>query len=128
MFCCRDNNFTSSHLAENESTSSSSSGTQPDFLTKVNNVQSLINSLKTYYENVLDQVLVVSLPSALTICAEPVTRESLDEMNTVLLLILGAAVQCNQNETVIGSIKNLPTSVQHSFVSLIQEVNHLSFN
>ena len=60
------------------------------------------------------QVVVVRLPNALSICADPITRESLAEMNTVLLLILGAAVQCNQNETVIGSIKNLPTHVQVS--------------
>ena len=109
----RDPTFSTHHDLTQDPTS---------FQTKVSNVQGLVKSLKTYYENVLGQILVVRLPNAVTICSEPTTKESLDEMNMVLLLILGAAVQCNQNETVIGSIKNLPTSVQHSFVSLIQEV------
>lgn len=86
------------------------------------NVQSVLKSLKNFYEGVLGQILIVRLPDPLVMCQEPPTKDSLDEMNTLLLLILGAAVQSNQNEQIIGSIKNLPTEVQHSFVDKIKEV------
>lgn len=43
-------------------------------------------------------------------------------MEKLLLLILGAAVQCSHKEDLIGSIKNLPFGTQHAFVSKIREV------
>ena len=43
-------------------------------------------------------------------------------MEKLLLLILGAAVQCSHKEDLIGSIKNLPIETQHAFVDKIKEV------
>ena len=74
-------------------------------------------------QDVLNQCLVVALPDPLTICQDSPTLRSLAEMDSLLLLILGAAVQCSQKEHVIGSIKNLPTELQHEFVEKIQEVS-----
>jgi len=93
-----------------------------DYRSKVSNLDLLIKKLKSYYEDVLNQCLVVALPDPLTLCQDSPTPRSLAEMDSLLLLILGAAVQCSQKEHVIGSIKNLPTELQHEFVEKIQEV------
>ena len=70
----------------------------------------------------LGQTLVVKLPETLSICHEPPLEHSLAEMEKLLLLILGAAVQCSHKEDLIGSIKNLPIETQHAFVEKIKEV------
>ncbi len=70
----------------------------------------------------LGQTLVVNLPDVLTICHEPPVEKSLEEMDRLMLLILGAAVQCKNKEDLIGSIKNLPVQTQHAFVPKIKEV------
>jgi len=41
----------------------------------------------------------------------------------VLLLLLGAAVQCEQKEMFIDAITGLDIQVQHSIVDLIKEVS-----
>lgn len=70
----------------------------------------------------MGQTLVVKLPDTLAICHEPPVEKSLEEMEKLLLLILGAAVQCSHKEDLIGSIKNLPIGTQHAFVDKIKEV------
>jgi len=93
-----------------------------NFHDKVTNMEALIRSLKTYYEEELEQTLVVKLPDTLAMCHEPPVEKSLEEMEKLLLLILGAAVQCSHKEDLIGSIKNLPIETQHAFVDKIKEV------
>ena len=66
--------------------------------------------------------MVVKLPDTLAMCHEPPVEKSLEEMEKLLLLILGAAVQCSHKEDLIGSIKNLPIETQHAFVDKIKEV------
>ena len=66
---------------------------------------------------------MVALPDPLVMCSEPTTSRSLHEMDSLLLLILGAAVQCSQREHIIASIKILPTELQHAFVEKIKEVS-----
>ena len=66
--------------------------------------------------------MVVKLPDTLSICHEPPVEKSLEEMEKLLLLILGAAVQCSHKEDLIGSIKNLPKETQYAFVDKIKEV------
>ena len=83
----------------------------------------MINAPFIPEQDVLNQCLVVALPDPLTIYQDSPTPRSLAEMDSLLLLILGAAVQCSQKEHVIGSIKNLPTDLQHEFVEKIQEVS-----
>ena len=65
---------------------------------------------------------MIALPDPLIMCQDPPTVASLKEMDNLLLLILGAAVQCSQKEHLIASIKNLPTELQHAFVEKITEV------
>ena len=95
-------------------------------------------------QDVLGQTLVVKLPDTLAICHEPPVEKSLQEMDKLLLLILGAAVQCSQKEELVKSITHLPigkfdgkngifdndltkffhdfTETQHAFVPKIKEV------
>jgi hypothetical protein len=49
-------------------------------------------------------------------------------MDSLLLLILGAAVQCSQREHIIASIQNLPTELQQAFVEKIREVRLADWN
>ncbi|XP_071747286.1 uncharacterized protein [Lepeophtheirus salmonis] len=93
-----------------------------EFASKVQKFEDLIRSLKYYYEEVLGQMVIIKLPNSLLICEDPPTKDSLVEMDRLLLLILGAAVQCSQKETVIQCIKNLPVAVQEAIVIKIKEV------
>lgn len=94
----------------------------PDLRTRVMNINLLIEKLKLYYENILSQTIVIALPNPIKICQSPPTDPSLQEMDTLLLLLLGAAVQSSQKEHAINSIKNLPFELQHAFVDKIKDV------
>jgi hypothetical protein len=74
------------------------------------------------FQDELQQTVVGKLPDTLSICQEPPTEQSLKEMDKLLLLILGAAVQSSQKEEIIASIKNMPVPTQHAFVEKIREV------
>ena len=76
-----------------------------------------------FVKDTLGQSVVIALPNPLVMCQDPAGVQSLRELDTLLLLILGAAVQCSQKESIIASIKNLPLEVQHAFVEKIQDVS-----
>ena len=73
-------------------------------------------------QNFLHQTLVAKLPDALVICNEPPTKESLHEMDKLVCLMLGAAVQCNQRVAIVEAIKTLPVGVQEEIAMKIKEV------
>merc|ERR1719225_31315 len=93
-----------------------------NFHDRVTNIEALVKNLKSYYEDVLGQTLVVKLPDTLAICHEPPVEKSLQEMDKLLLLILGAAVQCSQKEELIKSIQLLPVETQKDFVPQITKI------
>ncbi|XP_059095121.1 girdin-like isoform X2 [Tigriopus californicus] len=94
----------------------------PDLRARVMNINLLIEKLKLYYENILSQTIVIALPNTIKICQSPPTDQSLQEMDTLLLLLLGAAVQSSQKEHAVNSIQNLPVELQHAFVDKIKDV------
>ena len=65
---------------------------------------------------------MVKLPDVLVICNEPPTKDSLREMDTLIWLMLGAAVQCNQRVAIVEAIKTLPVEVQEEIALKIKEV------
>ena len=69
---------------------------------------------------------MVKLPNALEICSEPTTKESLREMDSLIWLMLGAAVQCNQRVAIVEAIKTLPVGVQEEIALKIKEVLSIS--
>ena len=114
----------SSHITESSERGEGNgiSWDQSRFRAKVAYIESVVSSVRSFYEDILGQTLVVKPPNALIMCQEPPTKESLNEMDTLLLLMLGAAVQCNQRAAMVDAIRNLPVDVQEAIAVKIREV------
>ena len=67
-------------------------------------------------------MLMLPLPSARELALIPPTSRSLSQMEDLLLLLLGAAVQSDQKQDFIIAIKNLPLETQHGIVDKIRVV------
>ncbi|XP_069064272.1 protein Daple isoform X2 [Pleurodeles waltl] len=91
---------------------------------RIQNLAILVRHIKTYYQEVLQQLIVMNLPDVLLIGKDPLSGKSMEEMKKVLLLMLGCAVQCEQKEEFIDKIKQLDIGTQAAIVSHIQEVTH----
>ena len=98
--------------------------TCPDDTTgRLRNLSCLLNNIKAFYENVLDQTLVLKLPDIIKIASNASDESSsYEEMRVLLLLLLGCAVQCDRKKHFIDGIKQLDISVQHSIVECIQQI------
>ncbi|XP_041468126.1 girdin-like isoform X2 [Lytechinus variegatus] len=99
-----------------------------DINLRIQNLDTLMKKIKSFYLEMLDQLIVMKLPNILTIAKEPLTEEALREVQKVLLLMLGCAVQCEQKELFIERIKLLDLDVQQDIVLHIQEVTDNSEN
>ncbi|XP_018087916.1 protein Daple-like isoform X1 [Xenopus laevis] len=95
-----------------------------DVSLRVQNLTILVRHIKAYYQEVLQQLIVMNLPNVLLISKDPLTGKSMEELNTILLLMLGCAVQCERKEEYIERIKQLDIETQAGIVSHIQEVTH----
>ncbi|XP_030805126.1 protein Daple isoform X4 [Camarhynchus parvulus] len=95
-----------------------------DTYLRVQNLTILIRNIKTYYQEVLQQLIVMNLPNVLMIGKDPLSGKSMDEIKKLLLLVLGCAVQCERKEEFIDRIKQLDIETQAAIVSHIQEVTH----
>ena len=111
-------------------------------LSRIKSLSILLNYIRTFYKNVLDQVLVLKLPDVISIslnCNDDLlsisqdspfyglinsycANTNCDDIHTFLLLILGCAVQCDQKEVFIEKIKQLDISTQHAIVECIQQI------
>ena len=58
----------------------------------------------------------------LMLTREPTNDSSFNEMNDLLLLILGCAIQCDRKQEFIEHIKQLDVDVQRGLVMSIQEI------
>nr|XP_020039823.1 protein Daple [Castor canadensis] len=91
---------------------------------RIQNLTILVRSIKTYYQEVLQQLIVMNLPNVLMIGKDPLSGKSMEEIKKVLLLVLGCAVQCERKEEFIERIKQLDIETQAGIVAHIQEVTH----
>ncbi|XP_006839636.1 PREDICTED: protein Daple [Chrysochloris asiatica] len=91
---------------------------------RIQNLTILVRSIKTYYQEVLQQLIVMNLPNVLMIGKDPLSGKSMEEIKKVLLLVLGCAVQCERKEEFIERIKKLDIETQAGIVAHIQEVTH----
>ncbi|XP_058843506.1 protein Daple-like isoform X2 [Acipenser ruthenus] len=91
---------------------------------RIQNLTILVRHIKNYYQENLQQLIVMNLPNVLTIGKDPLTCKSMEEIKTLLLLILGCAVQCERKEEFIEKIKQLDIETQAAIVTHIQEVTH----
>lgn len=88
---------------------------------RVRNFDCIIKNIKTLYEEELCQV-VVALPDCVRLGRELETKAGLEDMQLLLLLLLGCAVQCPNKQTFIELIKTLPLEAQHGLVHCIKQV------
>lgn len=89
-------------------------------------VQFIIDRLVCFVnlrQDVLGQFVLVRLPDPVTLGRDPDSETGLAGMQTLLLLVLGCAVQGPSKESVIEDIKKLPLATQHDIVNCIQQVN-----
>ncbi|XP_010876949.2 protein Daple isoform X1 [Esox lucius] len=91
---------------------------------RIQNLNIVIRHIKNYYQEHLQQLILMTLPNVLTIAKDPLSVKGMDEMKRLLLLILGCAVQCERKEEIIEKIKLLDIEKQAAIVSHIQEVTH----
>lgn len=111
-------------------------------LSRMKSLNKLLDNIRTFYENVLDQVLVIKLPDVINIALNCnndllcISQDNpfyglinsycgnlnCDDIRTVLLLLLGCAVQCEQKQVFIEKIKQLDISTQHGIVECIQQI------
>ncbi|XP_072284416.1 protein Daple [Pyxicephalus adspersus] len=91
---------------------------------RMQNLTILVRHIKNYYQEVLQQLIVMSLPNVLIIGKDPLTGKSMEELRKILLLMLGCAVQCDRKEEYIERIKQLDIETQAGIVAHIQEVTH----
>ncbi|KAM9355398.1 protein Daple [Pholidichthys leucotaenia] len=99
-----------------------------DMSLRLHNLSVLTRHVRTYYQDTLQQLIVMPLPNILHVAKDPISAKSMEEMKRLLLLILGCAVQCERKEEMIEKIKLLDIETQAAIVSHIQEVTHNQLN
>ncbi|XP_054909553.1 protein Daple isoform X2 [Poeciliopsis prolifica] len=92
------------------------------------NLTVLTRHIRTYYQETLQQLVVMPPPNILLIANDPMSVGSMEELKRLLLLLLGCAVQSERKEEMIDKIKLLDIQTQAAIVSHIQEVTHNPLN
>ncbi|XP_077469270.1 girdin isoform X1 [Stigmatopora argus] len=91
---------------------------------RIQNLSILIRQIKAYYQETLQQLVMMPLPNVLILGRNPLTERGLEEMKKFLLLLLGCAVQCDKKEDYIERIQTLDFDTKAAIASHIQEVTH----
>ncbi|KAI4803924.1 hypothetical protein KUCAC02_025569 [Chaenocephalus aceratus] len=99
-----------------------------DVSLRLYNLTVLTRHIRTYYQETLQQLVLMPLPNILSIAKDPISVKSMEGLKSLLLLVLGCAVQCERKEEMIEKIKLLDFDTQAAIVSHIQEVTHNQLN
>ncbi|XP_036071421.1 girdin isoform X4 [Oryzias melastigma] len=91
---------------------------------RIQNLSILIRQIKSYYQESLQQLVMMPLPNVLVLGRNPLSEQGLEEMGKLLLLLLGCAVQCEKKEEYIERIQTLDFETKAAIASHIQEVTH----
>ncbi|XP_028982993.1 girdin isoform X3 [Betta splendens] len=91
---------------------------------RIQNLSILIRQIKAYYQESLQQLVMMPLPNVLILGRNPLSEQGLEEMKKLLLLLLGCAVQCEKKEEYIERIQTLDFDTKAAIASHIQEVTH----
>uniref|UniRef100_A0A8C5PKE2 Coiled-coil domain containing 88A n=1 Tax=Leptobrachium leishanense TaxID=445787 RepID=A0A8C5PKE2_9ANUR len=91
---------------------------------RIQNLSVLVKQIKSYYQESLQQLVMMTLPNVLIIGKNPFSEQGTEEMKKLLLLLLGCAVQCERREEFIEKIQSLDFDTQAAVASHIQEVTH----
>ncbi|XP_078086013.1 girdin [Mustelus asterias] len=95
-----------------------------DISLRIQNLSSLVHHIKLYYQETLQQLIMMPLPNVLLLGRTPLSEQGIEEMKKLLLLLLGCAVQCERKEEFIERIKNLDFDTKAAVAIHIQEVTH----
>ncbi|XP_066553044.1 girdin isoform X2 [Amia ocellicauda] len=95
-----------------------------DTTLRIQNLSILVRQMKSYYQETLQQFIMMPLPNVLVLGRNPLSEQGLDEMKKLLLLLLGCAVQCEKKEEFIEKIQTLDFDTKAAIASHIQEVTH----
>nr|XP_040042405.1 girdin isoform X9 [Gasterosteus aculeatus aculeatus] len=93
---------------------------------RTQNLNVLVQRIKTYYQDNLRQFIMIPLPNVLLLGRTPYCEQSPEEMNKLLMLLLGCAVQCEEKEEYIERIQTLETKA--AIAAHIHEVTHSQEN
>ncbi|KAG7493030.1 hypothetical protein MATL_G00020160 [Megalops atlanticus] len=99
-----------------------------DSTLRIQNLSILIRHIKSYYQETLQQLILMPLPNVLVLGRNPLCEQGLEETKKLLLLLLGCAVQCEKKEEYIEKIQNLDFDTKAAIASHIQEVTHSQEN
>ncbi|XP_069464354.1 girdin isoform X2 [Ambystoma mexicanum] len=91
---------------------------------RIQNMSILVKQIKTYYQETLQQLIMMSLPNVLIIGKNPFSEQGTEEVQKLLLLLLGCAVQCEKKEEFIERIQELDFDTKAAVAAYIQEVTH----
>lgn len=89
---------------------------------RMQNLDTLVKHLKGYYQEKLQQLVILRSPDVVTIAREPESDAAAEELNKILLLMLGCAVQCDNKEHFIERMTQMHVDVQKSLVEYIQQI------
>ncbi|XP_063241285.1 protein Daple [Bacillus rossius redtenbacheri] len=90
-------------------------------LVRIRNMDIIIRNIKTLYEEEFCQV-VLALPDSVRLGQVPTSRAGIEDMQLLLLLLLGCAVQSPSKELFIERIKQMSVDDQHAIVECIKQV------
>ncbi|XP_036291236.1 girdin isoform X2 [Pipistrellus kuhlii] len=91
---------------------------------RIHNLSILVRQIKCYYQETLQQLIMMSLPNILIIGKTPFCEQGTEEVKKLLLLLLGCAVQCQKKEEFIERIQGLDFDTKAAVAAHIQEVTH----
>ncbi|KAK2520265.1 Ccdc88a [Columba guinea] len=91
---------------------------------RIQNLSILVKQIKAYYQENLQQLIMMSLPNVLIIGKNPFSEPGTEEIKKLLLLLLGCAVQCQKKEEFIERIQGLDFDTRAAVAAHIQEVTH----
>ncbi|CAB3379887.1 Hypothetical predicted protein [Cloeon dipterum] len=91
---------------------------------RLKNLDIIVNGLKVFYEKEGQGAVLLSVPdiSLLAMNSDDADQEVAAEARLLLVLLLGAAVQCHEKENFILKLKSLPVDMQLRIVDNIKEV------
>ncbi|XP_029470662.1 coiled-coil domain-containing protein 88B [Rhinatrema bivittatum] len=101
---------------------------QSDDSPRMQNLSVLRQHLRTYYQENLQQLVLMPFPDINLLARDPFTEQGIEEMRRFLLLLLGCAVQCERREELIDRIQALTFETQAVIASCIQEVTQNQSN
>ncbi|XP_076015657.1 coiled-coil domain containing 88A isoform X2 [Genypterus blacodes] len=93
-----------------------------DYMLRVQNFSILNRHLRAFYQEDLQQLVLMPLPNVAILGQDPLTEAAVEELRRLLLLLLGCAVQCENKETFIQQIQSLDIETQAAIASCIQQV------